>query len=273
MREVWFIIIILIIVFAGTKWFFEGFVPTINPPTQYGQPVTSSPFPSEKTLQVDSLNIATLTPPPPTIDAASCDVPPAIERDLPALTDTIKHDFGILLGGDALSIDKARLTYETMCLAFKSSMYQKNLNSLQNPILVNFLNKGSCFSYSYQSPAHMELWEPCSALADQYNLIHELTHHMQFGQALGRDAHWAMWQIVWNNEKSHRIPTGHCYYQDSGNGAECEADAVAEYMFYKVYRDVWKAGPPGGPTLPDYQTTWPKWYNFVKTEIFGGIEY
>lgn len=272
-HEFWLIILIVVIFFTCTKWFFDGYTPNVASVPQTGTLLTSVPFPSQQSLQVESLHIVTPTPPGPTIDLLSCDVPLDIERNLPQLLAVIRQKFGIILGGDGLTLDKARLTFESMCLAFKSSAYQKNLNSLQYPIKVNFINKGQCFAYTYANPPHSDLWEPCSALIDEYILIHELTHEMQMGASLGRDAHWGVWQQVWKTEKNHRIPTGPCVYEDPGDGGECEADAIAEYIYYKIYRNGWTSGPPGGQTLSNYPLVWPKWYTFAKTQIFGGVEY
>ncbi|HSW89043.1 MAG TPA: hypothetical protein VLG12_07815 [Candidatus Saccharimonadales bacterium] len=255
--------------------------PNNNPSTentQQGIVVSMSPGQSSDSLQLHRLPIVTVTPTPTAspVSTASgdCAVPAASTTNLSVLVNTIAQKFGVKLGGNALTIDKAILTYESMCLAFRSPTFQKNLNSLQNPVTVNFVNAGKCFAWTYASPPHTDLQEPCPTLVDKYILIHELVHQMQYGGAQGRNAFMPQWQAqVWSQERNHRIPTGPCVIEDPGDGGECEADAVAEYIYYKEYRNSWSGNPAGGPNLANYATDWPLWYNFVKTNFFGGVTY
>lgn len=245
---------------------------TLN--THQGIAVSITAAPSSESMQLHQLPIVTPTPTSTAAPVADCTVPASLISNLPALVATISQKYGVRLGGNALNINRALLTYETMCMAFRSSMYQKSLNSLQHPVTVNFVNSGRCFAWTYSNPPHTDMLEPCTAIIDKYVLIHELVHQMQYGSSLGRNAHFAQWQSqVWNKERNHRIPTGPCIFEDHGDGGECEADAVAEYMFYKVYRNSWGGQPAGGYTFANYPISWPLWYNFVRDNFFGGVTY
>lgn len=234
--------------------------------------ISPKPFKPNKSIEIHTLSLITVTPTPAT-DNQECTVPTDVSNDLNRLVPRISQKYGVDLSGDALTVDKAQLTYESMCLAFKSPAYQANLNSLQYHVKVVYVNKGQCFAWTYANPARIEMWEPCSALVDKYILIHELTHQMQNGAAAGRNAQWSEWQAIWEREKNHRIPTGPCVIEDPGDGGECEADAIAEYIYYKVYRNSWGGSPPGGPNFANYPTDWPTWYAFVRDNIFGGVTY
>lgn len=255
--------------------------PDNNPSTKdthMGIVVSMSPVAQKDTLQLHKLQIVTPTPTPTpepvSTGTVDCTIPANIASNLPLLTAAISQKFGVKLGGNALTLDKATLTYESMCLAFKSPAFQKNVNSLKNPVTVNFVSGGRCFAYTYANPPHTDLIEPCITIVDKYILIHELVHQMQYGAAQGRNAFMPQWQAqVWNQERNHRIPTGPCVFEDTGDGGECEADAVAEYIYYKDYRNSWSGSPPGGATLANYPADWPLWYNFVKTNFFGGVTY
>ncbi|HSW96447.1 MAG TPA: hypothetical protein VLF89_01340 [Candidatus Saccharimonadales bacterium] len=254
--------------------------PDNNPSTEnthQGIVISVAPGQSSDTLQLHRLPIVTVTPTllPETASATTdCTVPGQNASDLSSLVSTISQKFGVKLGGNALTLDKAVLTYESMCLAFRSTTFQRNLNSLKNPVTVNFTNAGKCFAWTYANPPSTDMQEPCPALVDKYILIHELVHQMQYGASQGRNAFMPQWQSqVWNAERNHRIPTGPCVIEDPGDGGECEADAVAEYIYYKEYRNSWSGNPAGGPNLANYPTDWPLWYNFVKTNFFGGVTY
>lgn len=265
---------LLIIILFGFLAVSDNFLPKQTPDlSPVGIPITvTGTRKAQSSLQFNNLPFISATPTlPGQASSGACASP---QGDLSSLTADIKNKYGLILSGNALTVPRAQAVYDSMCLAFESTKFIKNLNSLQHPVNVEFRNTGRCYAQSGPNPPSILMEEPCdTTLIDKYIIIHELVHIMQFGSSLGRDAHWNAWQTVWSKESSHRIPTGPCVIEETGDGGECEADAVAEYMYYKTYRNSWGGVPAGSYTFSNYKTDYPLWYNFAKDNIFGGLEY
>lgn len=208
--------------------------------------------------------------------ASGCTATPP--NDLPTLKSQLLSRYGVnitIATDTTTAIRRGKLIFQVLCKVWVSPAYVHNLNSTGtggHPINVQVGGSGSnCFAWT-TSGSDVQMVEPCdSDLIYQYIIIHEFTHVMQKGGALGRNSHQTEWQAqVWGPASSPPIPTGPCVLElghpDSG---ECQADAVAEFVYYKDYRNSWSGQPPGGSNLTTYPTQWPAWYSFAQKQIFG----
>lgn len=239
---------------------------------------------AQKTLQLLSCYINTPTPtvpvsPTPTVTPAPTSQPkitpsPTVDTsckpqssDYLTIKQALSDKFKINLTGDQSAV-WASEAYTTMCQLNKSSMFMSLLTS-QGPVTVNFSGI-DCANVSGHADmnAGITISGMCDPALNRAVLVHEFGHMIAFrNPAIFNNFLSTIWPAT--------IPTFNCMIHnlEGVTAPECFADAVGEYLVYMNYRIAFSGQPPGNTNFAEYPTTYANYYNFIKTNLFGGITY
>lgn len=202
-------------------------------------------------------------------EVTSCPNPPP--TSLQAVQDSAKKNYGVIFTGSVITLEKAQVAHQTLCLLFQSQTYSSLIKTVNGTPITVFFEPRTSEGFGRTCGGNIKgstvtLAWCVSKVFNQFMLIHEFSHILKNRN----DSVWNQYRKIY--DPRHPLPTFNClsdYGTEKGPyEEECFADNIPEYVFNSVL-----ASTVPAYFVASYETSYAAQYAFARDVIFGGTTY